>query len=128
MKGRLAKRQGVKRKYDTAADSADTRNTVGAIYAAMKRLGYERHACDAVLSEAGFQYPERTMRRYVQHIEANIPAVLSPGTAGRKRKLSPDQERLFAGFILAKNDCGFVERARLPGGPSGRATQPFYSA
>ena len=48
MKGRLAKRQGVKRKYDTAADSADTRNTVGAIYAAMKRLGYERHACDTV--------------------------------------------------------------------------------
>ena len=87
-----AKFAGVKRKYDTAADSADTRNTVGAIYAAMKRLGYERHACDAVLSEAGFQYPERTVQRYVQHIEANIPAVLSPGTAGRKRKLSPDQE------------------------------------
>ena len=56
MKGRLAKRRGVKRKYDTAADSVDTRNTVGAIYAAMKRLVYERHACDAVLSEAGFQY------------------------------------------------------------------------
>ena len=40
----------------------------------------------------------------MQHIEANIPTVLSPGTAGRKRKLSPDQERLFAGFILAKNE------------------------
>ena len=67
----------MKRKYDTAADSADTRNTVGAIYAAMKRLGCAFFVRGWI----------STLRRYVRHVEANIPAVLSPGTAG----LSPDQ-------------------------------------
>ncbi len=48
MKGRNSQEQGHKRKYEAANDSPDVRNTVGAIYAAMKRLGYEKDARDTV--------------------------------------------------------------------------------
>jgi hypothetical protein len=99
MKGRNAQQQDRKRKYAATKDSPDVRNTVGAIYAAMKRLGYEREARDKVLAEAGLAYPERTMRRYVERIEADAVPVPSPGTAGRKRALTPEEEDfLWMGF------------------------------
>jgi hypothetical protein len=97
--GRNAQQQDRKRKYAATKDSPDVRNTVGAIYAAMKRLGYEREARDKVLAEAGLAYPERTMRRYVERIEADAVPVPSPGTAGRKRVLTPEEEDfLWMGF------------------------------
>ena len=104
MKGRNAQQQRRKRKYVATRDSPDVRNTVGAIYAAMKRLGYEKDARDTVLSEAGFAYPERTMRRYAERIEADAVPVPSPGTAGRKRALTPEEERIFCGWVLAENE------------------------
>jgi transposase len=104
MKGRNTQQEGHKRKYEATNDSPDVRNTVGAIYAAMKRLGYERDAREKVLSEAGFAYPERTMRRYVERIEADDIPVPSPGTAGRKRALTPEEERIFCGWVLAENE------------------------
>ena len=111
-----AKQRGVKRKYATTDDSPDVRNTVGAFYAAAKKLGYSKQERDTLFSTAGFEYPERTLRRYAQHIEQGSPAVPSPGKPGRPRALTPGEERLFCGWVLAKNqrNCGFGSRVRLP--------------
>ena len=75
---------------------------MGAIYTAMKRRGYERHERTAILSEAGFSYPQRTLDHYARQIDTGSVPVPSPGTAGRKRALTPEEERIFCGWVLGE--------------------------
>jgi len=119
MKGRRAALKRPKTEYAARALSVDTRNTVGALYAAMKRLGWARSERDAVLREAGLGLPRPTLDRYVRAVEAAVKPVPGSGGTGRKAALTSEQERFFAGWILSENDrneivtllaaCGFLE-------------------
>jgi hypothetical protein len=97
MKGRRVVQKRPKREYAARALSADTRNAVGTLYAAMKRLGWSRSDRDAVLREAGLDLPKSTLARYVQAVEGNTKPVPGSGGGGRKQALTPEQERFFVG-------------------------------
>jgi transposase len=98
----LKKRQ--RSKYMTTNDSPDVRNTVGAIYNSMRAHGLKRSKSAKILSDAGFDYPERTLRQYASQIKGGESPVPSPGTAGRNRALTHGEEELFCGWVLAENE------------------------
>jgi transposase len=104
MRGRRAPHKRQKLIYKATTHSPDTRNTIGAIYAAMKRLGFERRERVAVLREAGLDLPIPTLDRYVRALEADGVPVAVAGGRGRKPSLTAEQERFFVGWVLHEND------------------------
>lgn len=89
--GAASKPKKKKREYTATKDSPDVRNTVAAIYVSMKANGIERTKRMKIFADAGFDYPERTLYRYVEKLEEGKSPVDVSKKGGRNKTLSVER-------------------------------------
>ena len=95
------------RRYMSTTLPEVLRTSFGALGVAWKKRGWSATDFRKFLSEAGYDVPEPSLRRWASKYESRGSAMSAGGHPGRTAKLTLEQHRLLVGFVLDRNEKNF---------------------